>query len=268
MQISKTEEKLYHWWIVKLTLTNRKCFAVFLSTIISFLQAYIHNVLEKRTLLTGPDWYTFAICFVTAIVFSILWTRGAKDRLIQKNSAVRDSLTKLHNRGYFEESLNKLQKQVTRELRQGQHSRLVLLFGDMNNFKKVNDSFGHLAGDTAICHAADIMRRAIRDDTENYLCRYGGDEFCAAMKFSNTENNYAILRRVARITYHIKRSMRRESCYFGQTRIALSMTIGVHFVDVEENIMSELSKADAKMYTKKETRKTRIIAKQALVASK
>jgi diguanylate cyclase (GGDEF)-like protein len=81
-----------------------------------------------------------------------------------------DRLTGLHNRGYWEECLA---HEYARHRRYQSMASLVMF--DIDHFKKVNDSFGHPAGDKVIQSVAEVVRAQIRDT--DYAGRYGGEEF-------------------------------------------------------------------------------------------
>ena len=84
--------------------------------------------------------------------------------------SITDGLTKLHNHRYFQDQLP---REVKRSQRTGAPLALVLF--DIDDFKKLNDSLGHAAGDAVLAHIADVMHRSIRDS--DLLARYGGEEF-------------------------------------------------------------------------------------------
>ena len=78
-----------------------------------------------------------------------------------------DSLTGLYNRGFFDAELKRL--------RNSRLYPITLLFSDMNGFKKINDTYGHRAGDECLKKAAEILKNNSRSD--DIVARYGGDEF-------------------------------------------------------------------------------------------
>lgn len=87
-----------------------------------------------------------------------------------QKSAQRDELTKLYNRSFLDEYLEKLFKQ---SLRDG--STFTLGFLDLDHFKQVNDTHGHSMGDQVLKAAADILQAQLRD--RDVVGRYGGEEF-------------------------------------------------------------------------------------------
>jgi len=88
-----------------------------------------------------------------------------------KSQSVRDGLTGLYNRRFLEESLPREIERCRRR-----NLPLTVVMADLDHFKKLNDTWGHEAGDLAIQNFAEAARRHFR--SEDLLCRYGGEEFC------------------------------------------------------------------------------------------
>ena len=84
--------------------------------------------------------------------------------------SVTDGLTELHNHRYFQDQLAKEIKRLGRN-----HEGLSILIIDIDDFKKLNDNYGHAAGDEFLKQLARILRESVRDT--DMLARYGGEEF-------------------------------------------------------------------------------------------
>ena len=91
-----------------------------------------------------------------------------------KSLAFHDPLTKLFNRTYF---MNNLKERVNFHKKNG--GNIVVIFLDLDGFKKVNDTLGHKAGDELLCEVADRLKSITR--TEDLVGRWGGDEFVIIM---------------------------------------------------------------------------------------
>ncbi len=92
-----------------------------------------------------------------------------------KAISVRDPLTKVFNRGYLDE---RLPHEVKRAFRFGR-SLAVIMF-DIDNFKLVNDTFGHASGDQVLTECAWLMGTSIRQEID-WIARYGGEEFAVVL---------------------------------------------------------------------------------------
>ena len=100
--------------------------------------------------------------------------RDREQRLAVEAST--DSLTQLLNRGAFTEAL---------ERSCAANEPAILAFVDLDNFKDINDSFGHHMGDEVLIEVAARLRRVVR--AEDVIARYGGDEFVILVKSSRDE---------------------------------------------------------------------------------
>jgi len=89
-------------------------------------------------------------------------------------AALTDPLTGLHNRRFLQEQL---EHELARAVRA--HYPVSLVMFDLDNFKQINDTYGHVAGDEALKHVARALNRPLRRSST--ICRYGGDEFCVVV---------------------------------------------------------------------------------------
>jgi len=97
------------------------------------------------------------------------------------SSALRDGLTKLYNKRYF---LERIDSELKFAQRHG--TELSLLMLDLDFFKKVNDTMGHLAGDTVLASVAAVLARAVRN--EDVVARFGGEELAIVLRAINIDN--------------------------------------------------------------------------------
>lgn len=114
---------------------------------------------------------------LSAIMFSFL---------IQNNQILTDSLTGLNNR-------RGLENYLADHIQHHEENSIVLLMIDINNFKQINDRFGHLTGDRALRDAAETLRQVCRETTSRlFLCRYGGDEFVLSGPYNGPDETEAL----------------------------------------------------------------------------
>lgn len=174
-------------------------------------------------------------------------------RILEK-SAITDTLTGLHNRRYLQEIFPKL---LARTQREGLSVFAILL--DLDHFKKINDTYGHMGGDQCLVAFADQLRFDSR--SSDYLFRIGGEEFLIlSVHNNNTEAcNFAEKIRqkveVMRIRYEDK-------------MVHLSVSGGISCAapvgDAESVLEQMLSQADVALYDAKHAGRNRIFLSDAL----
>jgi diguanylate cyclase (GGDEF)-like protein/PAS domain S-box-containing protein len=157
--------------------------------------------------------------------------------------ADHDALTWLPNRRRF---LEGVAAELERMHEHGEYGALLLL--DLDNFKQVNDTAGHLAGDQVLCAAAEVLRRRLR--ATDVIGRLGGDEF-AALVLNVTP------RQAAEIAEETMDALRALNVSAGNVRVEVTASIGVVAIDElrDENEDELLAAADRAMYRAKSYRR-------------
>jgi len=168
-----------------------------------------------------------------------------------------DSLTGLFNRHYFNLQFEHIMRQANRH-----NTKLALILFDIDNFKRINDSLGHKAGDTVLIKTAEIVKKVLRDSDSFY--RIGGDEFTVIMENFNSTNEVKIL--IRRIQEALKKSIEVDELSF---HISLSIGISI-FPEHGADIGTLQKSADIAMYQAKKDGKNRasIFAKNSGSSSK
>ena len=115
------------------------------------------------------------VASVVAILLSMILSFGISKSVdteltVLNNRAQTDQLTGIYNKRSFETKVDAALKQA------GSHGRFAVVLFDIDNFKAVNDTYGHAFGDTVLAGTGKLMRKAFRPN--DYLGRLGGDEFC------------------------------------------------------------------------------------------
>ncbi|MEQ3652356.1 MAG: GGDEF domain-containing protein [Glaciecola sp.] len=106
-----------------------------------------------------------------------------------KQLATKDMLTGLYNRSHFNDSIQKL---MNMSLRSEQGFGLLIL--DLDNFKQVNDKYGHQRGDDVLIEFADLLQSCLRES--DHAFRFGGDEFCCLLLDSDGAANKRVAKRI------------------------------------------------------------------------
>ena len=160
----------------------------------------------------------------------------------------KDTITGLFNRRYIDEYLPGA---VSAACERGQS--LSLIFADVDEFKPINDHYGHIAGDLVIQHVAELLRRNIRQ-ADSWVARYGGDEFIICLP--GVDNAAA-----TRIANRTRLAIMNERFPLENGSISLTCSFGVHTVDQSDFQLSALMllhRADEKLYQAKRAGKNKV----------
>lgn len=171
-----------------------------------------------------------------------------------------DPLTSVFNRRYF---FQRLDDEMMRALRHGH--KLGCLYIDIDHFKKVNDRYGHAAGDVALLHTTKILDQSIR--SSDILARLGGEEFAILLPEMTREG-------MSETAERIRKTIEQEACELTTaSTINITVSIGMSIIDGdkvigEANEMGEMlvKTADKALYKAKEAGRNCIKAAQFSLA--
>lgn len=152
-----------------------------------------------------------------------------------------DFLTGLFNRRYF---LNKLSAMAAR--RSERYSLAVL---DLDNFKQVNDTYGHDAGDIVLVHTAAVLRQHFADAV---IARFGGEEFCIFMPDISAE--HALSRIEA-----LRALVCQQPVQVGEEKIPVSISAGL-LTTKASSLVNSISRADKLLYQAKHAGRNRVVS--------
>lgn len=154
-----------------------------------------------------------------------------------RHLAEMDPLTELGNRRGFEVHL---QQAITRVERTGQAASLMYI--DLDRFKPVNDTFGHLAGDAVLWAVASVLRHGVRDS--DVVARLGGDEFAVILSGCSP-------RRAARIGGELLHTLANLSIPWDQHQLRIGASIGIAPLAAGMSVDQAVAAADAQCYRAK-----------------
>ena len=147
--------------------------------------------------------------------------------------AMVDSLTGINNRYYF----NKIMREETERVKRYDHT-MCLLMMDVDDFKNINDVFGHITGDRVLRSIADILRVSVRES--DFLARFGGDEFVIVMPEAKESDAFILAKRIQDM---VTRWNTKESVQ----GLKLNISIGIYEAGLH-NIDQILTEADRELY--------------------
>ena len=185
----------------------------------------------QLTMLNAP-----LFCFGCTINMLLFYLNNTADQISV------DPLTRLNNRNQLHHYLSQDAAHRANGLRE------FVVMVDANDFKQINDTYGHAEGDRALVLIADALKGAIRILKEApFLARYGGDEFILIVRTSD-ESELPALRR------EIRRRLR-EACEKEATPYTLSVAVGYDELGADEPFTACQQRADRKLYADKNREK-------------
>jgi diguanylate cyclase (GGDEF)-like protein len=188
--------------------------------------------------------YLYPFEMMERIDFAIINAKYAEEF---RQSAMRDHLTKLYNRSEME---SRLKAEFTRSRRYNHPLALIML--DVDYFKKINDRYGHPAGDAVLRQLAQCLRENCRE--ADILCRYGGEEFLIIMP--ETELEAAQIK-----AEQLRQLIAQTSITFdqGQKEIQVNASLGVAQMCNKEEWESLIQRADNALYQAKEAGRNQVV---------
>lgn len=162
------------------------------------------------------------------------------------DAALRDGLTRAYNKKFFQDRLDTEFAYARRH-----KTMLSLVMYDVDYFKRVNDTYGHLAGDAVLVHLARITQATIR--TEDVLARYGGEEFAIICRGIALLNAGVLGER-------LRARVEAENFDYQGTRLPVTISVGVAALpEANANHPSELIRdADSALYEAKKSGRNRV----------
>jgi len=161
-----------------------------------------------------------------------------------ENTANTDQLTGVYNRRYFIDNVGSLIDIIGRN----RYSFLVML--DLDHFKKINDNYGHLAGDHVLVTVAETVTSVVR--SSDLFARYGGEEFILYLSCASPDDAVPLVER-------IREDISNAEFRYNGEQIAVTISAGIAPVSSAREIDSAIARADQALYTAKNEGRNRTV---------
>lgn len=168
-------------------------------------------------------------------------------------SALQDDLTGLGNRAAYEKSLV---REI--ELAKRQQAPLSLVILDIDNFKAINDAYGHSSGDKALKTLADTISHSLR--SSDMAFRFGGEEFILLL--SNTD-----LEAANTVAERLRVAVAETLCHDGKRGFGFTVSLGIAQLEKQEHSYHLFERADMALYQAKQTGRNLSVCAEAETAS-
>ena len=182
--------------------------------------------------------------------FLVLGYKKSLNAMAERNATLdeaagQDPLTKLYNRRTMEESLDEALEAAKKN-----GTIFSLVMGDIDFFKRINDTYGHDCGDDALVAVAEILKACVRDG--DIVCRWGGEEFLLLVS-----GNRGVATTVAE---RIRSRIENNVVEFGGNQIKFTMTLGVSTYAPGYSLDALINQADENLYYGKEHGRNQVVS--------
>ena len=232
--VSRQHARLYsdddgQWWVEDLNSTNG---------------TFVNEVRIKNQRLTDSDQVRFGDAIYKFLSGSNI--ESAYHEAIH-NMAIQDGMTGIHNKRYFMEFV---EREIAVATRHGHPLTLVMF--DVDHFKKINDGFGHLAGDAVLKDLAGRIRPRIR--REDLFARYGGEEFACVLPSTALGGGIVFAE-------HLRTLTEERPCLFEDKAIPFTISVGVTTMHRETGVDPQtlIKRADENLYAAKRGGRNRVV---------
>jgi len=219
------------------------------NTFFSFIQS-VYAVLDQY--IHMPYIYFFIGLFIILLLIIIkkhFSLRKMTQELIKKNKklkelSITDSLTDIYNRRYFES--------VTQEhlsLSRRQKTDMSILILDIDNFKDINDTYGHQIGDKVLISLANLMKKYKR--SSDIIARYGGEEFIILLPNTSLDG-------VKIYSEKLRKEIENYSVLMNNVNVQITVSMGVTVFHNKDDLDSALKRADDGLYDAKKNGRNQI----------
>lgn len=184
--------------------------------------------------------------------------RLRKELIEARAETLTDELTEIGNRKAFNNAIQDLTDNT-----QDNPQSLVLILTDIDHFKRFNDTFGHLVGDSVLRYFANLMKKT-KDDSET-VCRYGGEEFAILLSHSSLEQ---AKERAESIRHSLEiAKLKRKDSEKTLGKITASFGIAAYQGEDIETLEEWIKRADDALYEAKSQGRNQIISAEDLAES-
>jgi len=232
--VSRQHARLYmdnqgRWWVEDLGSTNG---------------TFVNETRIKNQLLNDSDQVRFGDAIYKFLSGSNI--ESAYHEAIH-NMAIQDGMTGIHNKRYFMEFLD---REIAVSARHGHPLTLVMF--DVDHFKRINDTYGHLAGDAVLKDLAQRIRPRIR--REDLFARYGGEEFAAVLPSTALPGGVVFAE-------HLRTLIEERPTLFDNQQIPFTISLGVTTLHRETGVDPSMliKRADENLYAAKRGGRNRVV---------
>lgn len=256
--ITDNNSILYYFWVIPvmvICLNTRLGAVLSLIFIVMLIVLFLPPVYEHMAVELSPGYrlrfiLTMACVYIVSAVAEYYLHYMFKsifniNRQLEQYS-LTDALTGQGNRRNF---INQFQRLHAMQLRSGEAFSIVM--ADLDHFKRVNDTHGHLRGDEVLCFVADTLAQSLRQ--QDSLYRWGGEEFIILLPGTSIQQGEIVAQRM-------RQAIAETSFNRGSLSINLTASFGVYTVSTAQPMHEHIRNTDILLYQAKASGRNRVIS--------
>lgn len=194
-------------------------------------------------------WWILGVLTSVLTLSLVLLVRQREINRIMADQASRDYMTKLYNRRYFMDAAESILELTRRD-----KSKLSVIMIDIDDFKHINDTYGHQAGDETIIAVAQAMKEQSR--RSDMIARWGGEEFLILLPQTDVEGASVIAEKIRLRVKELEINTSAKQCL----HVSISLGVSNVCLQTDINIDAAADRADKALYMAKESGKDRVCA--------
>lgn len=196
------------------------------------------NETDAITDITNTLYHNILLClFITGLVVALTHAALKRYHTEVESAAAIDKLTALPNRKAFDIGVSVLLQDCRRN-----KTNLGIMMLDLDYFKAINDTHGHLAGDYVLQQTAETLTATVR--SEDFICRWGGEEFVIAVRDCDEQS-------LSRLADKIRTTLEATRFNYRDAPITVTISIGVAVRAKDEDVEHLINRADKALYKAK-----------------
>jgi diguanylate cyclase (GGDEF)-like protein len=168
-----------------------------------------------------------------------------------RSISLRDALTSVYNRRAYDEQI----KLTLENYGKGELSTFGLILFDIDNFREINNTYGHLAGDSILGHMGRLTKETLRCD--DFVFRYGGDEFIILLPEAKLRDAVKVAEKLRQQIENVEFRLSRTS----EQSVRLTISLGVTEVEKDDTVSAVLARADKALYESKFNGRNRVTSR-------
>ena len=210
-----------------------------------FYPEFIHEFPDRETSHMDIGINIFIVAFSIGTVMKVVFNQMVKER--ERVDVLNGRLHDMSNKDYMTGLYNrKILFESIAEIEQKKEYRVAMVMMDIDKFKRINDHYGHLAGDKVINGVADIIKKNF---VHGVNCRYGGEEFLTIIEDTSIEE-------AVQMCENVRKEV--EISSFGEVS-GVTLSCGVGYCSSGENIENLIKEVDERLYAAKGSGRNRVV---------